>query len=291
MSQFFNYNISSLNQKKNGLGFAVLFALLLNSLMALQVVADERIISTDAGVTDVLLALDAGAQLIAVDVTSVVPSEFSVAKIGYHRTLSAEGLISLNPSIIIGSEHMGPPEVIDFIKSSSVKLVQLPAAKDAAQLKQNIDAIGKLIDKTAIADDLLSRVDTAAATLAAQQLASATRVAFILLMDGRSLRLAGTDTVGDNIIKLMGGTNVAEQKAYQAISPEGLINLAPEVIIVAGRGQSDTLAADLLLQHPLLELTPAAKHSNISQLSGRSIIAGISIAALESVALLAKELQ
>jgi iron complex transport system substrate-binding protein len=249
-----------------------------------------RIISTDAGVTDVLIALGVGNDLVGIDVTSQVPASFKAEKIGYHRTLSAEGLMSLNPGLIIGGGHMGPPEVISFIEKSAVKLVRLPTAKNAEQLKRNISAIGELVEQQSKAGALLVRVDSAMAILDQQQLEPDTKVAFLLQMDGRNLRLAGKSTTGDDIISLLGGENIAEHNAYQAVSSEALINLAPDVIIVAGRGVSVSLVETLLNDNPLLAHTPAVANANIIQVDSRTIVAGISVSAIEAVAMLAIEL-
>jgi iron complex transport system substrate-binding protein len=85
----------------------------------------------------------------------------------------------------------------------------------------------------------------------------------------------------------LGGENIAQHNAYQAVSPEALINLAPEVIIVAGRGASESLVKTLLNDNPLLTHTPAAADDNIIEIDGRSIVAGISVSAIEAVAMLA----
>jgi ABC-type hemin transport system substrate-binding protein len=83
---------------------------------------------------------------------------------------------------------MGPSEVVSFIEKSAVILVRLPTAKNGEQLKSNIGAIGKSVGEEAKASELLVRVDSAIATIAEQQLSADTKVAFLLQMDGRSLR-------------------------------------------------------------------------------------------------------
>lgn len=275
--------------KSSHLVSAVLALALLLSIGA-RAESSARIISTDAGVTDVLVALGVADELAGVDVTSHLPVSLKVARVGYHRTLSAEGLMSLKPSLIIGSDHMGPPEVVSFIEKSDVNLVRLPTARTTEQLRENISQIGGLVRQKEKADELLGRVDSAETILSLQQLNANTKVAFLLQMDGRSLRLAGSNTTGNDVITLLGGDNIANHSAYQAVSPEALLNLAPDVIIVAGRGNSDSLVEDLLENNPLLAHTPAVANANISEIDGRSIVAGISVSAVEAVALLATKL-
>ena len=90
----------------------------------------HRIISTDASVTNLLFDFGMQDNLIAVDVTSQLPKGFkSLPNVGYHRNLSAEGLLSLKPSIVIGSDLMGPDNVIQALNQAEVPFLQLPIAK------------------------------------------------------------------------------------------------------------------------------------------------------------------
>lgn len=42
----------------------------------------------------------------------------NLPKFGYQRQLNAEGILSLRPSAIAGTEEAGPPEVIEQLRSS-----------------------------------------------------------------------------------------------------------------------------------------------------------------------------
>lgn len=244
----------------------------------------ERIISTDAGSTDILLALNQGADLVGVDVTSVVPAEYPVAKLGYHRMLAAEGILSLNPELIIGSEHMGPPETVAAIAKSQIKLLQLPAATNAETLKQNIEKISIAVNKQQLAEPLLTRIDQQMSSIGQQQLAAGTNVVFLLQMDGRSLRMAGDKTTGNDIIRLLGGNNLSQLPGYQSISAEALISLKPQVIIIASRDMSRSPVEALLKDNPLLLHTPAGQQQKIIAVDGRNLVAGISLTAIDSLA-------
>lgn len=253
----------------------------------------HRIISTDAGVTDVLMALGMGSSLVGIDATSVLPPEVAndqVANLGYHRMLPAEGLLSLNPDLIIGSEHMGPPETIAAIKKADLILEQLPVAKDEKTLKDNIEAISALVDKKAQAQALLDHIDSTMAVVQQQQLSAGTKVAFLLQLEGRGLRLAGKNTTGEDIITLLGGSNIADHNSYQSVSAEALLSLEPDVIIVAGRDASQSSAAVLLKNNPLLQHTPAAQQQKIIDVDGRLLVAGISLSAVDALVAMAKQL-
>ena len=72
----------------------------------------SRILSIGGDVTEILYALKAQGKIIAVDSTSQFPAEALKEKpnVGYLRALSAEGVLSTNPSVIIASKDAGPPD-------------------------------------------------------------------------------------------------------------------------------------------------------------------------------------
>ena len=251
----------------------------------------HRIISTDASSTDIIIALGNGADLVGVDVTSQLPENVKAAKVGYHRTLSAEGLLSLNPNLIIGSEHMGPPETINAVKNAQLTVLQLPTARDDKTLKNNITLISKTLNKPQHAQALIEHINTQMNQLKQRQLSTITSVAFLLQMDGRGLQLAGASTAGNDIIHLLGGNNLASYHGYQAVSAESLLELQPDVIIIASKNSTQPAEDTLLKNNPLLAHTPAGQQNNIVAIDAASLVAGISIKSLDALAVIAKTLQ
>jgi iron complex transport system substrate-binding protein len=251
----------------------------------------ERVISTDAGSTHILIALGVTNELVAVDVTSQVPSSLKVKRLGYHRTLSAEGVLSLNPSLIIGSEHMGPPKTVESIKKAGVALVQLPVAHNEQLLKHNIETIGTLLGRTDQIKKLLDNIDQSMVRVRQGKMLANTPVLFLLQMDGRSLRMAGKGTTGNDVITLLGGKNIGSHNGYQAISAESLLVLEPAVILVAGREKGQSSVNLLLENYPLLEYTMAGKSGNIIAIDGNSIVAGISLAAIDGLVKITSQLR
>ena len=252
--------------------------------------SDQRIISTDAGVTDIIMALKSNEQLVGIDVTSQQPGNTEVARVGYHRTLSAEGLLSLNPTMVIGSEHMGPPETLTAIKNANITLLQLPSAHDVETLKNNILTIGKALNKSQQAENLLQIINTRTQQIQ-QQLLHKKSIAFLLQMNSRGLKLAGLNTVGNDVIQLLGGDNLGTHKGYQAISAEALLELQPDIIIIASEDSSNSSADSLLKNNPLLIHTPAGKNHQIVSINGRFLVAGISIKSLKALATISQTLQ
>ena len=84
-----------------------------------------RIVPLSGDIAEILWTLGLGDKLVGVDVSAVYPPEVMgpLPKIGFERQLSAEGILSLEPTLVIGKEQAGPPEVLDQIRSAGVPVV------------------------------------------------------------------------------------------------------------------------------------------------------------------------
>ena len=68
----------------------------------------QRVVSVGGDVTEIVYALAAGSLLVGVDTSSQYPeAATSLPKVGYQRRLSAEGVLSLNPTLVLVSADAG----------------------------------------------------------------------------------------------------------------------------------------------------------------------------------------
>src|SRR5690606_11549612 len=84
----------------------------------------SRIVSVGGAVTEILYALGLADRVVAVDSTSLYPQAVRAKpNVGYMRQLSAEGVLGLNPSLVLASEASGPQETLAVLEAASVPLV------------------------------------------------------------------------------------------------------------------------------------------------------------------------
>ncbi|GIU47513.1 heme/hemin ABC transporter substrate-binding protein [Shewanella algidipiscicola] len=253
----------------------------------------NRVISAGAGITELLLALEAGDELVGVDATSQIPPHYTgVAQLGYHRMLSAEGILALSPSLVLGSEAMGPQTTLDLLRKANVDVVQLPNAHTQQQLLANIDAMGKHLNRQKQASKLQIDVQHSLANIVEKKqkinaLGVAPRVVFLLLQADRPARVGGDDTAADIIITLAGGNNIAGFSGYKSLSQEGILSLQPDVILLASRSEAGTNLDEFLQRMPLLIHTPAGKHKQLYVLEPQALIGGLGLSAIASADTLA----
>ncbi len=119
--------------------------------------AEERIVSIGGSITEIIYALDQQASVAAVDTTSLLPPEALKTKpnVGYMRALSAEGVLSLMPSLILASEGAGPPATLTSLRESGVRFVTIPDEPSPAGVQRKIIAVGEAIGSNDAAHDLM----------------------------------------------------------------------------------------------------------------------------------------
>lgn len=239
--------------------------------------AQERIISTNAATTELLITLGFADELVAVDVTSQLPdSHLALPRIGYHRALPAEGLLSLSPTLLVGSEHMGPDTTLQALQQANVSITQLPTAMSVAALTHNIKTLAEQLN--APANLLLDEINSTQTHLNALPAPTLSSV-FLLSTEGTQLRLAGSGTAGESFLQLIGSNNLAQHSNYRNISAEALMAMAPELILIAGKN-SETAVEQLLHQYPILLHSPAGKQQRILAVKANTLVAGLSVQAL-----------
>ena len=154
---------------------------LLLMLLGAPCMANEptRLLSAGSSITELVVALDAEPQLVAVDSTSELPAGSELPRLGYHRQLSAEGILSTSPSLVIGSDQMGPATALKLVRQAGVQVETLPEAMGTEQLGLNILRLGELLDRTAQAKALHDTVQQRANALSEQPIAASKRTLFL----------------------------------------------------------------------------------------------------------------
>ena len=267
-----------------GRRFALAFSLLgcALSLSSPSVMAGERIVSIGPATTELILALGGEQSLVATDVSS--PDPRGVPKVGYHRALAAEGILSLAPTLVVGSDEMGPSSTLDQLRRAGVEVKVMATAPTLANLNERIDALAGLLGNQAAGTRLKAEIAVQSDTLAAQAKQNKPlKVAFLLLHKGQPTSIAGGNTTASALVTLAGGVNpVAGLHDYKPVSTESLIELQPDLVLVSGRDWQQYQDPDAVLsQVPALSATPAGKNKAIHAIDGHALQGGLSLRSLQ----------
>lgn len=244
-----------------GLGAAAAAALPANAQQP------PRIVSVGSSITEIIYALGAEKLLVGVDTTSLYPEAArKLPQVGYMRALSAEGVLSLKPTLIIATTAAGPAGALDQLKATGIEVMILPDKYDYDSVVTKIAAIGKVIGKMAEADALIARGQESMKTLTVRlaTVKSHPRVLFLLSMTGGAPQAAGRDTAAAGIIKLAGGINAVDgYSGYRPLTPESVIASNADYVLVTRQTVDAMGGKQAILDQPSLNRTPAGKAGRI----------------------------
>ncbi|HET6322217.1 MAG TPA: ABC transporter substrate-binding protein [Hyphomicrobium sp.] len=232
----------------------------------------SRILSIGGDVTEILYALHVDDQIIAVDSTSQFPGDALSKKenVGYLRALSAEGVLSTNPTLIIAAGDAGPPPVVAVLKSSSIPYIQVPDDKTPEGVAAKIRFIAKVVGREAAGETLAKDVDRDFALLAEQRakIKSPKRALFVLSVQNGRATIGGANTSADAMLKLAGAENAAAgATGYKPMADEAGVDLVPDAIVTMQGGPSGP-PTDGIMTVKALAQSPAIKNRRIIEMNG-----------------------
>ena len=242
----------------------------------------QRWVSAGGALSEWVTALGGESKLVGVDTTSQHPESLkALPSIGYQRQLSAEGILSLRPQVLVGTEEMGPPPVLAQIRGAGVQVEMFSAEPDLPTLKGNLQHLGKLLGSEAKANELFTGYEQALEqqrrwVTQAQATQKAPGVLLVLGHAGGKPLIAGKDTAADWLLQQAGGRNLATHTGYKPFSVESLAGLSPDVLVFADRALTgDAARAALFKENPILASTPAAKNGRVFELDPTLLVGGL----------------
>src|SRR5690606_10121539 len=124
-------------------------------------VASERIVCISKQYSEIIYALGAEKDLVAVDVSSTYPPEIKkLPTIGYHRALGVEGILAAKPTLILHDNNIGPEHVVRQLNDLHIPMkVFSPGGNTIDSTKMLIREMGAWFHREARADSLCSELD------------------------------------------------------------------------------------------------------------------------------------
>lgn len=234
--------------------------------------AAQRIVSIGGALTETLYALGAEGDLAGVDTTSLYPEAAQrLPSVGYARALSAEGVLSLAPTLVVATEEAGPPAVMRQLEAAKLDIRILDSAHSIEGVLARTRRLGELAGRAeagaALAARLRSDWDAVQRRVQALQPADAAkrpRAMFVMAQSLSQLRVAGRGTAADALIAYAGARNVFDGfEGYKPLTPEAAVAAAPEVIVIGEQTLQAVGGTPKLLTVPGLAQTPAGRAERV----------------------------
>jgi len=238
----------------------------------------ERVVCVSKQLNEFLYAIHAQDVLVARDLTSVYPPEIQkLPSVGYHRALSAEGILSAKPMLFLTDGNVGPDAVIEQVRSVGIPVVVLHpgATPDSAQWL--LAELGRRFHHEHDAEQVLKRWRAGMDSVrrdSARVVGPRPRVLFMhfgqIVNNYLGIR---SGTPADLILHWAGGVNALDSLGGMSrLTPESIARAAPDVIVATDVGFDRVGSAAKFAELPGVSLTPAARNGRIYRIDETEIM-------------------
>lgn len=233
--------------------------------VAVTIVDSSRIIVLNEAIAEIVIALGFINNIIGRDATTTLAALTAIPKVSSGHDISAESVLELKPTLVIGDTRSGPPEAIQQLRGAGIPIVLAPEVWKLSDIAPRIKLIASALGADSFGIKLLdttqSDINQALNTLDSS--AKEPRVAFIYVRGTASVfLLGGKESGADEMIRSAGGIDVGtdlDLAAFTPLTSEAIVNANPEIIVVTTRGLASVGGIDGLLELPGIAQTPAAK--------------------------------
>lgn len=231
----------------------------------------DRIVPLTGGLSEIVFTLGLGKNVVARDITATFDQAKNLPVITRAHDVSAEGVLSLHPTVVLADTSTGPAEAVQQIRAAGIPLIVLGTATRLGDVGPRIDAVAAALGVKASGDELRKR--TADRIAAVTRTISAPtgqkpKVAFLYLRGTASVYLLGGAGSGaDSLIEAAGAVDAGKgsglTKDFTPITSEALVKAAPDVILVMTKGLESVGGPDGLEKVPGVAQTPAGMDRRI----------------------------
>jgi iron complex transport system substrate-binding protein len=235
-----------------------------------------RIVCVSKQLTEMIFALGMGDKIVGTDLTSNYPPEETskLPKVGYHRLLSAEGIISLHPTIVVHDSNNAPKSALDQVRKAGIPVEYFPEAQNIDQTKDDLRALGKAFGVEHRADSLCHYLDSTMALALSIHRDTHPKVVVIHFgMVGMSYLVITKKNLASKMVEWAGGINPIDPgRGMAQLSPELIAEAQPDIILVTDYGFDHAGGVEGVKKLPGVALTAAAQNNRIYRIAEHDIV-------------------
>ena len=227
----------------------------------------KRIISLSPSATEILYAIGAGSQVIAVDDLSNYPSKAPITKLSAFSP-NVEALLNYKPDLIIlNADATKALEVKAALEKLKIKVFFERAPLDLKETYLEITALGRTTGKISGAQNVISNMKSKISA-AIKKGKTSKKITFFHELDN-TLYSATSDTFIGKVYKDFNLINVADQAAtadsagYPQLQSEYVIKSNPKIIFLADAQYGESLET----------LTKRAGWNGIAAIKNKNVVA------------------
>ncbi|MFI8208993.1 hemin ABC transporter substrate-binding protein [Streptomyces werraensis] len=230
----------------------------------------ERVVPLSGSLSEIVFALGLGDRVVARDVTATFEQAAALPVVTRGHDVSAEGVLSLRPDLVIAESTTGPDEAVEQIRAAGVPVLVVEGATGLDDVGPRIEAVAESLGVPSAGEELIRRTEERIATVAESVPAEKEkpRVAFLYLRGSASVYLIGGKGSGaTSLIEAAGAVDAGAasglEKDFTAITSEALVKAAPDALLVMSKGLESVGGVDGLVKIPGIAQTPAGTDRRI----------------------------
>jgi iron complex transport system substrate-binding protein len=233
---------------------------------------DSRIVAIDGSLTEIIFALGDGDKMVGRDITTTYPPEaLKLPSVGYMRTLSAEGILSLKPNLVIATKDAKPRSVLDRLKEAGIRVELIDNTFTLDGVKEKIRQVAKVLNREKEGEKLINKmqasVDKARAIAKTEKNKhGVTSAIYVMGMRGGNMMVAGSNSRAEEMLKLAYIKNPAADdfKGYKPLTAEAAIQYNPQFIITAMHGVRSAGGKEAILSATAIKMTEAGQKKQLA---------------------------
>ncbi len=213
----------------------------------------ERIVAVNGDLLEVVFALGFGEQVVARDISGTYPPQAeALPSVGYQRTLPAEPIAALDPTLVLATAEAGPPETIDALRALGIPLVVVDAPETLDGPAEKVRAVAMALGASDAGEALATEVDAAIGVAIDRAGAAEGRPrAVALYLRGERVQLVfGPGSRMSTLLEAAGAHDLGADLGVsdtQPINLEALLAEAPDAIVVTTSGLASVGGVEGLL--------------------------------------------
>ncbi|MFE2040482.1 hemin ABC transporter substrate-binding protein [Streptomyces sp. NPDC059477] len=229
--------------------------------------AADRIVPLSGSLSEIVFSLGLGERVVARDISTTFEQAADLPLVTRAHDVSAEGVLSLRPDLVLAETTTGPVESLDQIRAAGVPVLTVAPAKGLADVGPRIQAVAGALGVPSAGTELTERSEqriTAVREDVPEQGEGEDkpRVAFLYLRGSASVYLlGGADSGAASLIEAAGGVDAGAESGLTAdftpLTSEALVKAAPDAILVMSKGLESVGGVDGLEEIPGIAQTPA----------------------------------
>ena len=179
-----------------------------------------------------------------------------------------EQVVSLNPDLVIASRFT-KQDLVDSIAGTGITVVRTELEDSVEGHETNIRVLAYILGEEENAEALIAEIRDRIALIAGKTegVSKADRPKVLSIARfSDSISAAGADSTEGGIIEQAGGVNVAAEaglEGHDTISPESIIAMNPDVIVITQPDPGASALKDDLLGNPVLVSVPAVANGMV----------------------------